>query len=353
VRVAVYPADVGRCGHRLIWPAQALADQGADVDLVMSDEPTERQLQAQWVDDVDGAAHLLDVMAPDADVVVLQRPLQRTLVEAIPMLQGKGVRVVVEVDDDFSAMSRRNISWRACHPSTSPDRNWHHVAQACRLADLVTVTTPALARRYGGHGRVVIVPNHIPASYLDIERESRGGVSVGWTGSVATHPDDLQVTRGAVARAMRGTDARFMVVGTGKGVCDRLGLDAEPAATGWLPLDEYPHAVARLDVGIVPLELSAFNEAKSALKMTEFAALGVACVASPTGSNLAVPAGCIAHKPKDWERLLRTLIVDIDHRAEVAGHARAWAATQTVEGNCGQWFDAWASVGQRRLRQMV
>lgn len=344
MKVVVYPADMGRCGHRLIWPAQALIDQGADVNLVLPTDPQERQLQADWRRYTDGRRELMSIDPPDADVVVFQRPLQRTLVESIPMLQAAGRRVVVEVDDDFSTISPRNVSWRGCHPAYSPDRNWNHLARACRIADLVTVTTPALARRYGGHGRVVVVPNHIPAAYLDITPEPHDGVIVGWSGSVDTHPDDLQVTRGGVARAVEATGARFAVVGTGVGVAERLGLAEVPPASGWVTLDEYPHYMAQLDVGIVPLELTSFNEAKSYLKGLEFAALGVPFVASPTGPYRGVPLARLASKGRDWEREVRALVEHPGARLGAASTLRHWAATQTVEANCGRWWEAWASV---------
>lgn len=336
---------MGRCGHRLIWPARALIDQGADIDLVLPTDPPERQLQADWRRYPDGTRELVRIYPPDADVVVLQRPLQRTLADAIPILQLAGRRVVVEIDDDFSAISAANVSWRACHPRHSPDRNWNHLARACRAADLVTVTTPALARRYGSHGRVAIIPNHVPASYLSIEPEPHDGVVVGWTGSVDTHPHDLQVTRGGVARAVEATGATFAVIGSGKGVQERLGLTAPPVASGWVHLDAYPHHVAQLDVGIVPLELTAFNEAKSTLKGLEYSALGVSFVASPTGPYLAlqgVAGGWIARRGNEWESKI-TAMVHGQQRAELVGRGREWAAPQTVEANCQRWWEAWAT----------
>lgn len=354
--VVVYPADLGRCGHRLIWPAQALIDQGADVRLVAPDAESDAQLRASFRRYDDGHRELEDVDDPEADIVVFQRPLQRTLADAIPILQAKGIRVVVEIDDDFTTISSRNVSWADCHPRNHPDRNWDHLARACRTADLVTVTTPALARRYGGHGRVAIIPNHVPASYLAIEPEPHDGVIVGWAGSINTHPNDLQVTRGGVARAIEATGASFAVIGVGTGVQRALSLREPPAASGWLPLERYPEAVAQLDVGIVPLEPTAFNEAKSSLKMTEYSALGVACVASPTGPNvemarrLGVP---IATRGREWEREVRRLVSEPDYRETAKCRAREVMRGWTVEANCEQWWEAWRSarsvtaVGQR------
>jgi glycosyltransferase involved in cell wall biosynthesis len=349
VTVAVYPADLGGCGHyRLIWPAEALIAAGEDVRLIMPGDPG--QLEAVFKDDEHGAQHLVDVVPPDADVVVFQRPLSRTLADSVPLLQAHGIRVVVEIDDDFASISRRNTSWRSVHPSISPDRNFHHLAHACRHADLVTVTTKALAGRYGAHGRFAILPNCVPERYLSIEREPHDGVIVGWSGSVDTHPDDLQVTRGGVGRALRSTGATFAVVGTGKGVQRRLDLPGPPVAVGWLPIDDYPDAMAQLDVGIVPLEQSAFNEAKSWLKGLEFAALGVPFVASPTGPYrglMAEDIGWTAGKPREWERLVARLATEHRRREELAAAWRMAAAEWTVERNAWRWMEAWASVNSR------
>ena len=331
------------------WPAEALIAQGADIRLVLPADPVEEQIQAMWVDDADGVPHVIDVIAPDADVVVLQRPLQRKLADIIPKLQAKGVRVVVEIDDDFDAISPRNISWPAVQPKLSPGRNKDHLRRACELADWVVVSTPALRDRYGRHGRCTVVPNFVPERYLSIKREARddGSLFVGWTGSVATHPDDLQVTGGGVARAVRKVPgAQVAVVGTGKDVRRNLGLNEDPVACGWREIEDYPQAVAQFDVGIVPLELSRFNEGKSALKMMELAACGVPCIGSPTAENRRMNAegiGMLAYKPRDWERHALTLLASPAVRADMAGCDREVMRQFTIEGRCGQWWDAWTA----------
>lgn len=341
MRVAVYPADKGGCGYyRVIWPAQALQDQGADVVI---HDPDEGGLRGVFIDDP--TPRIVDIDAPDADVVVLQRPLRWEVAAAIPILQAKGIRVVVEIDDDFHSIHPHNVSWHTCHPTRNPDRNWRHLADACQAADLVVVSTPALAARYGRHGRVAVVPNRVPARYLEITPDPHDGLIVGWSGSIDTHPTDLQVTRGAVARAIDG-HARVAVVGTGKGVQRALNLPTEPAASGWVPIDQYPEALATFDVGIVPLDLIPFNEAKSHLKGLEMAAVGVPFVASPTGpyTRLAAEgAGLLADKPKTWARQLRRLLTDHTWRAELAATGRQVAAAHTIEGNTDHWWDTWTS----------
>lgn len=347
MKVNVYPADEGGCGaYRMRWPAEALAAQGAEVEVIGADQPEERQIMATWHTDHHGERRLIAVRRPDADVVVIQRPLTDTLSGSIRLLQDQGVVVVVEIDDDFEAIHPRNVSWSSVHPRTSPRRNWEHLRAACAQADHVVVSTPALARRYGRHGRVSIVPNLVPERYLSIEATPNPATWVGWSGSVDTHPDDLQQCGPAVVRTLRSTGARMAVVGTGRGVGRALGLDDAPVACGWQPLEVYPEAVAQFDVGIVPLADTAFNQAKSWLKGLEYAALGVPFVASPTEpyrSLVALGAGELATRPKDWERALKRLVVDEGWRAERAAAGREVAAGLTIEAHCERWWEAWTA----------
>jgi len=353
MKVIAYPADTGGCGsYRIIWPGTALANQGADVEVVMPDDPAERQLLAAYDDDpVTGRRIVHDVKAPECDVVVIQRPLTSHNADAVELLQAKGVRVVVEIDDDFEHISRRNVSYRAIDPNVSPNRNRKHLMRACAAADLVTVSTPALAAVYAPHGRVAILPNYVPAGFLAIEREPRDGVFVGWSGSIETHPDDLQQCGRRVARVVAKTGATFAVIGTGRGVKRALSLNDAPTACGWRPIEEYPHAVAQLDVGIVPLERSAFNEAKSWLKGLEMAALGVPFVATPTDEYRRLSrmgAGLLAEKQHHWEGAVKRLIVDEAWRVEVAERGRDTARGLTIGQHCERWWDAWRAVVNTR-----
>jgi glycosyltransferase involved in cell wall biosynthesis len=366
-RIFVYNADNGGCGHyRVIWPAEALIAQGADVQIINLESESCHQVQATYWTGDDGTRTLLKVDPIDCDIAVLQRPLTDTLAAAVPMLQAHGIKVVIEIDDDFESISPRNVSWHNVRPPAANDpfevrikrerRNLVNLRRACEQADLVVVSTPALADVYGRHGRVAVVPNCVPEVYLWTFGEHHDGVRIGWSGSIDTHPDDLQVTRGAVQRAMRSTGAEFRVVGTGKGVKAALNLTSPPSAAGWQPIDRYPVEMAGIDVGIVPLQMSRFNEAKSWLKGLEFAALGVPFVASPTGPYLDLlvrGAGLVAATPKDWEHMLKRLVRNDGERLELAEAGREAAQSMTIEGNCDRWYEAWASVVNTRAATLV
>lgn len=343
----VWPSDLQGCGHyRQIFPAQALIDQGADV-VIETVGPT-----IYWDREWRGPnppldAQVLGVQDVDADVVVVGRPGRKQWFDVISHLQAKGVRVVVDVDDDFSCIPAGNVAAPLYDPALSPWHNREWIARACEIADLVTVTTPALARRYAPHGRVAVLPNLIPESYLSMSAPHDDELMVGWTGTVETHPGDLEVTGGAVHRAlMTASGSKLGVVGTGVGVANRLVCEVS-RVTGWLPFEEYPLAIASMDVGVVPLHDSPFNDAKSALKMGEMAALGVPPVVSATPDNRrlhALGVGLLAESPQQWKKTLSRLLRSADLRGDVAGRSREVMATQTYEAHCGRWLDAWTSM---------
>lgn len=346
MRVKVFPVDSGGCGHyRIRWPAQALADQGADVTLAHG-------LAGIYADDWHGTPHQLGVQHPDCDVVVLQRALSGEVVDTIPHLQAMGVAVVVEIDDHFHALTRSNPAYLATHPDYSPALNRDHLARACHLADLVTVSTPALAKAYGRHGRVAVLPNLCRARWLDLDHQP--GEQVGWTGVLATHQNDLDVVGDAVADIIVETGWGWLGIGSAD-PAKVLGVPAHRATTlPWADLttDDYPNSIGQLGVGIVPLADTAFNRAKSWLKGIEYAACGVPFVASDVADyrrlRRTAHVGRLARRPSEWAAELRKLTTDPNYRADT-GHAyRAAMAAHTIEGHAGRWWDAWTRAYNRK-----
>lgn len=335
--MCVLAGDDASARLRMEWPAGANAQQGRDVICAGAN------WRLRGLTDQNGRVHSIDV--PKVDVIVFQRLCNAGMTAAIPLLQEAGVTVVIEVDDDFTSIDPNNTAYAAHHPTTSPDSNFLVLAEACKLADLVTVTTPALARIYGNHGRVAVLPNRLPAAVLDVEAPPHADPPrVGWAGSVSSHPNDLQATRGQVARVCLEHRLRFVNVGPG-GTVKPLGLDGEQA-TGWVPPWEwYPTIASELDIAIAPLAATRFNAAKSSLKLLEHSATGVPCVASPNEDNQRLHAlgmGVLASKPKDWYRELSRLVTDYGWRREVAARSKAAAKLETLEDHAHLWWEAWS-----------
>lgn len=335
MRAIVYPSDRAGCGHlRMIWPALALTEQGYDV-----------KIAAQNPALVSSGGRIVGLAQNiDADVVVFQRPCRIQYVEMFELIQKQGIRVVVDFDDDLTRIHPSNPAfgpYNYLHEAKGMHQRYGTVA--AQMADGVVVTTPKLQEVYGG----VVVPNGIPAAYLNIPRPTNDLVVVGYVGHVATHPDDLQVSHGGVNQALAETKglSRFLALGDQKTLAN-LGIK-ERDPHRWLPgvhLSQYAEFVAKLDIGIVPLTMEPFNQAKSWLKALEYASLGVAPVVSPTYDNMRmVEAGAAvaAHNPGDWIREIRSLIKEPERLSALQKRARDFAATQTIEGNAVKWWEAW------------
>lgn len=340
VNVTVCPSDTAGCGsYRLIWPAEALQKEGKEIRITK---------RPRILVDRGNPPAVKDVFIPDTDVMVFQRPGSYQIAQIIPILQDQGIKVVIDMDDDLSCIHPKNPAHKYYDPTHSPNRNWQWAAKACEMADLVTVTTPALAERYGNHGQVAVLPNCVPARYTRLSVPPNDGITVGWAGYVGTHPEDLQITHGAINEAVVSQGARFYALGD-KNALTNLGIRNRYPHT-WLEavaLSNFPEFVSQLDIGIVPLARTPFNAAKSWLKGLEYAALGVAPVVSPTPDNMRlVEAGAayVARSPKGWLDAVKTLIRNEEERVSLAKRAREFAADWTIEANTWRWWEAWSQT---------
>lgn len=289
-----------------------------------------------------------------ADTVILNRPLDPGIAEQVRLWRAEGRTVIVDMDDDFDAVVPEH---RIAGKYTTA-----HLHAACRAASVVTCSTPALAERYGyGHG--VVLRNCVPESYLSVTRRTRtplnpdtqpsAGTWVGWYGSLGSHPRDPAAAGHGVGAALNPHyDAEFVFAGPpddAPRLAEIFGLRREVRALGFFSMIGLIQVIAEFDIGIVPLELNPFNEAKSWLKGLEFAAVGVPVIASPTSEyrRAEVEGGCwLAETPQQWTNQLRKLIEKPDWRAEQAARGREWAATWTYEQHAGDWRAIWYPAGQ-------
>lgn len=335
--IGIFPSDRGGCGqYRLILPSQAMAANGIDV----KELPKPQMLRSG--DKVIGFAQKIE-----PEVLVFQRPARQAYFAAFEFLKSQGKRIVVDMDDDLSCIHPLNPAWVPYNSSTI-DMHWQWSLKCCEIADVVVCATEALAEKYGfGHG--IVVPNHIQASNLSIERtpDPNRLVRVGWAGLTATHPKDLGVTHGAINQAIAATKgkSKFMALGDSKAFQD-LGVRhrAPSEAQNGVPFTAYPRFISQLDIGIVPLEDSEFNRAKSWLKALEYASVGAVPVVSPTPDNMRIVdagAALAAAGPKDWIEHIKFLIENDEERLALQKRAREFAAEWTIEGNYEKWLNAW------------
>lgn len=327
------------CGHyRMIYPAQALAGAGHDVELCLDGVIMNTATVAQPNDDEYGRWEIKDAKdVPDADVVILQRPSHPAVEATIRFLKQQGIQVVVDIDDRFDAIPHNNMAW-----SHYRGANLKHLARSIREATVVTCSTVDLAQLHDG----IMIENCIPEYLLSIDKSENKWL--GWSGTLRVHGSDLTVMGASVRQALEEcSDWDFRVVGESAGIDKQLGL-SDVTETGWLDMAHYPIAVAQLGLGIAPLEDNRFNRSKSWLKSLEYSALGVPHVVSGLPEYKRLGSGVIVNKPRQWKAALSSLMQDENRRLELSERGRDIARLWTYEGNVHKWAEVWENPAKAK-----
>ena len=350
VLLAHSSASAGAVHYRIKEPARAVREAGLDVDIVVSLGLTTTVRRPSQ----DENPVVVDVDHKDADVVVLQLPKTAAMLQCIHILQARGVAVVVEMDDLLSGVPFGH----AGHDALIRKGMARAGLECARAADFITASTPALLEEYAQHGRGAVVPNAIPRRLAELppayERDSEV-VTVGWTGSVAGHPYDLQEMGSGLRQALDGTrgDSRFLVLGQKFDARGRLGLSEEPDEVPWLsdPIEYLERMGELFDVGLAPLRLDRFNVCKSWLKPLEYSARGVHCVRARTPEYERLGLGVPARAPKDWAKWIAAGVRDADRRRELAAAAHETVlAAHLTEHTVERWVAAWRAALDHRTR---
>lgn len=350
MKIAVVPSDTGACGYfRLIWPAEAV-----------------RTVRPDWQVDVYRPQDVKIAMGPRGlavrglnlmglDLVIFQRVGTPRQVDLVRALQAQGIAVAVDVDDALYCIDPDSGSFPAWNDRRSAT-HWSNLEEACRRADLVTVTTDALARHYGKHMRVERIVNGLPdRAYIEAEIPTAlpNEVIIGWSGVAASHPHDLEVVGTAVSDVLASDpDLSLHIVGDAAWAAGVLQVPQDRLLDGGrVPLEDYHLALSAADIGIVPLADTKFNEAKSALKALEYSAVGARVIASPTPANieLSLDTGLsIAKTPNAWAQALRMEIerVRTDRAEGVVGGPDV--RHLSILGRAEEWATAWERAITRR-----
>lgn len=338
MRFRLFPQDVEAVGcYRILYPYAHLEANGGHQSFF--------DLAAGW----DGTGFIpLSMPYPagpipegyDADVYVFQRPLWKIGPAVAEWLHQHGKTVVVETDDWYhglphNAPARDVINQRA-------DLSLRAMDEMLKRADLVTVSTPELATAYGADH---VLPNYLHwPTWQNIEpayQQDRGRVRVGWMGWLKYRGADLQVLRGLIGPWLR-KHPEVVFVSVGKpDVLDYLDIPA--GQREHFEGDVFPgHAIptSQIDIGLVPLEQTRFNECKSHLKGLEYAACGIPCIATPTGPYREWvddgANGFLARKPRQWLRALEQML-EGDRWRVMGQAARVKAEQHTIGENWWRW----------------
>lgn len=345
------PADAAGCGYyRLTWAAEYLQALGHNIHIeypsTKKAEAGTTGLEVHFRGDHrdDPKAEIIDVKVPnDADVLVMQRLTHDWHPRVIEVLRAKGIAMVIDMDDNLSDIHPENKAYTHFHPrNTKTPYSWKNAEAACKAATLVTVSTEALLKVYGRHGRGHVIDNYVPERYLNIMATQ--DKVFGWPGTTDSHPNDLQVT-GGVVQDLIGEGYEFRIIGPVSLAHRALRLKDLPPHTGLVQMVNWASEIAKLQVMLAPLAPTAFNSGKSRLKPIEAASVGVPWVGSPRAEyrrfHKESGSGVLVESRKDWYRAVKQLMDDAAMRQELGQKGREYMRTQTIEKNAWRLWEAW------------
>lgn len=255
----------------------------------------------------------------------------------------RSILSVYEVDDDLLNVESDNPAY-----DFFSDAATRQNIKACiASSDLVTVSTEPLREQLlKFNPNVRVLSNYVDEEVLSIPRpKPRKEIVIGWCGS-ATHAQDFKTIGEELSIVMAlNKNTRFVTIGAD--YSHGLPIDRVQKRP-WIsaPRKVY-RSVSQFDIGIAPLKQNKFNESKSYIKVLEYAALGIPCVASNVGPYRDFVehgvTGFLASKPGDWKHYISLLANDSDLRNTISAAARNKAVTFTIQENIDEWVNAYTA----------
>lgn len=238
---------------------------------------------------------------PIVEALALARaPLVLDYDDAVWIAQGHAIKRAAKLPWKFDWVLRR-----ATHAIAGSTQ----LAAHARALGVATTVVPTVVERAAWTPRT------------DAERP--GPLVVGWIGTHSTAPQLALVAPALRRLRAEGRAFRFVVVGAGEGFrLDGVDVEIRP----WTLATEID-AFRDLDVGLAPMQRSAWHEGKCGFKQIQYMAVGVPCVSSLVGGarDFVVDEvnALVAETEDDWYRQLLRLLTDGGLRARLAARGRA------------------------------
>jgi len=236
----------------------------------------------------------------------------------------EGRRVVYDVDDAIWFSGHRAAGG---HRLAGLKRSATKARWLAERADTVLAGNEILAEWLGAHSaHVQVVPSVVTPMPEPRSHHNGAEAVVGWIGShstaqyLATLVEPLVV----VARALAPRGVRLLIVGGNAFAVPGVVVEALP----WSVANERA-ALARMDVGLMPLPDNEWTRGKCAYKAVQYMGAGIPVAADPVGVARSVVegngAGVTPSGSAGWSEALRHLLEDADARRELgrAGHTAA------------------------------
>ncbi|HEU4721177.1 MAG TPA: glycosyltransferase [Gemmatimonadaceae bacterium] len=333
LRLACVASRTPNGHYRVIVPMQEMARRGHTIHW-----PGDRTF-----------LELRDGAAPPWDAMHIQQMHDEEGLEIMARMRRAGIAVVWDTDDDLSAVTRGSEAWHRHGGRRGIRRHAKQALQAARTAHLVTTTNEHLAQVYREQGveHVVAVENYIAPEDLERPRKRHQGLVIGLTAAGEHEPDLKRMRFAAMLERLleRHDGVRVVCIG----VDLRLRSEHRYTHLDDVRIEDLVAVESEFDVGLAPLRDTAFNRARSNVKLKEYAAAGAMWVASPVGPyrGMGEEQGGVLVCDDDWLETLEALLRDADRRRTLTDRARTWVQGQTIRAGAARWQAAYRDAVER------
>ena len=271
------------------------------------------------------------------DVILLQYQIEEAHIQATELNRKySDAFYVFEIDDLITNLSARNANKVLFPPDTIK-----RLRKIASLVDRMVVSTEPLAAAYKGFcNDIRVAPNCIERAkwgHLEPERRKGNLPRVGWAGSTS-HGGDLAFAVDLV-KALAG-EVEWVFFGMCPEELRPYVEYHEP-----VPIGEYPVKLAslNLDLAIAPLEIHAFNEAKSHLKLLEYGILGYPVICTDiTPYQGGYPVTRLKNRFQEWVKAIREHVADPDECSRRGDILRDYVRQHWIlEDNLDLWSKVW------------
>ena len=272
------------------------------------------------------------------DVLHVQQMHDEEALDVIERVRRAGIAVVWDTDDDISAVTRGSEAYHRLGGRRMIRRHFKQAVAAARTAHLVTTTNENLAQVYRDAGveHVHAIENYLAPQDVGHRRRRHQGIVIGITAAGEHEPDLRKLRFGAMLDQLleRRDGVRVVAIGADLKLRSHRYTYVRPVEI----LDLIP-AECEFDIALAPLRDTAFNRARSNIKLKEYGAAGAMWLASPVGPYIGMgeEQGGLLVEDDDWLATLEALLDDDARRRTLAEHARSWAAGETIRAGAARW----------------
>ena len=331
MRIAATSEILNAASYRVFSPLLAMEQRGHEII---------------WPDQGTGSIERHDLLS--SDVVLVFRCHDAASRKLLREARDHGVGIVWDVDDD---MRNSPFSPFGKHAGLHRRREiYNNSLNAARLADVVITSTEVLRDLYKSAGieRIEVLENYLLSGTANRRARKHAGFVIGW---VAGLEHELDARGLAIAETLARIQREHANVHVECFGVD-LALAERYSHTRMVAFEELPVRMAGWDIALAPIGDTAFNAARSNIKVKEYAASCVPWLASSRGpyADLGEKQGGWLVDDDGWYEAIDALIRDRRARKRLARAGRSWAKGQTIDAVADRYEALFAEAVSRSGR---